>query len=800
MWRRRMALIALAIAVLCALSHVQCAQAGSVGPQERARLRAQVKEMFDHAFRAYMENAYPADELMPLSCTGRVRGVTPDRGDIDESLGNFSLTLIDAMDTLAVLGDIDGFHDAIDRVRADVRFDNDVVVSVFETNIRVVGGLLSAHVLALDLAARSTDDLNIAFGPLRRPFTYDGVSLLRMAEEVASRLLPAFETPTGIPRPRVNLRTGVSRDMAARDRTTCTACAGTILLEFGALSRLTGNATYEAKARRAMRSLWDKHANGLVGNVIDVVTGQWIRQDSGIGAGIDSYYEYCLKAHMLLHDPHALDAFNRHYEAVMTHLKRGALFVDVQMHQPWLLSRNIMDSLQAFWPGLQVLHGDVESAIETHRVYAELCRRFGFIPEAFTFDLEAVWNGHPLRPEFAESTYYLYRATGDHYYLEVGRDIVQAMDSRTRVKCGFASVADVLTGRLEDRLDSYVLAENFKYLYLLFADDEHVPIRIDDYIFTTEAHLLPLSLSRKDALDAALEQTPDVREKTPEPPKVPRKAEMKAAQAPVAPSRGERGDTCPNTVQQLRFGLFMEAVGGQRTIAEGENDAADENFIPIEELDFVRADHIEYLRLRGVQVVDVGGGRYQLTHSMAGLPWKRGQEGIAIIKALMELHTKRKEAARNGVHALRVTVLMPWSLRGDAIAGPALFGSKVREDVTIVAPAIYASPEDACTPLVDIVGRRLAGVEFSPYRGRIVVAMRGKCMFVEKARNIEAAGGVAMVVVDTADDESFFSMTGDGTSDVTIYAAIVSKRDGVRVAEAARNNGHIEIARSEEEK
>lgn len=47
-------------------------------------------------------NAYPADELMPLSCRGRVRGVSPGRGDIDDALGSFSLTLIDTLDTLAV--------------------------------------------------------------------------------------------------------------------------------------------------------------------------------------------------------------------------------------------------------------------------------------------------------------------------------------------------------------------------------------------------------------------------------------------------------------------------------------------------------------------------------------------------------------------------------------------------------------------------------------------------------------------------------------------------------------------------
>lgn len=49
--------------------------------------REEARDMFYHAYHAYMENAYPADELMPLSCKGRYRGVTPSRGDMDDILG-----------------------------------------------------------------------------------------------------------------------------------------------------------------------------------------------------------------------------------------------------------------------------------------------------------------------------------------------------------------------------------------------------------------------------------------------------------------------------------------------------------------------------------------------------------------------------------------------------------------------------------------------------------------------------------------------------------------------------------------
>ena len=102
-------------------------------------IRHEAKDMFYHAYDAYMDNAWPADELMPLSCRGRFRGREPSRGDIDDAMGNFSLTLIDSLDMLVVLGDVAEFEEAVKKVIDTVKFDTDVVVSVFETNIRIVG-------------------------------------------------------------------------------------------------------------------------------------------------------------------------------------------------------------------------------------------------------------------------------------------------------------------------------------------------------------------------------------------------------------------------------------------------------------------------------------------------------------------------------------------------------------------------------------------------------------------------------------------------------------------------------------
>lgn len=92
-----------------------------------------------------------------------------------------------------VLGAIDEFDIALRQVIRDITFDTDLVVSVFETNIRVLGGLLGGHFAAMALKEKGHHQLN----------WYNG-QLLRMAEEVGTRLLPAFNTSTGLPYPKVN--------------------------------------------------------------------------------------------------------------------------------------------------------------------------------------------------------------------------------------------------------------------------------------------------------------------------------------------------------------------------------------------------------------------------------------------------------------------------------------------------------------------------------------------------------------------------------------------------------------------
>lgn len=97
----------------------------------------------------------------------------------------------------------------------------------------------------------------------------------------------------------------------------------------------------------------------------------------------------------------------------------------------------------------------------------------------------------------------MHRATGDDHYLHVGKSVLRALQQHTRVPCGYAAVNDVRTRAHEDRMDSFVLAETFKYLYMLFGEDRDLPVHLEDYVLTTEAHFLPLALAT-DGLNSTL--------------------------------------------------------------------------------------------------------------------------------------------------------------------------------------------------------------------------------------------------------------------------------------------------------
>ncbi|XP_068273078.1 ER degradation-enhancing alpha-mannosidase-like protein 3 isoform X2 [Nyctibius grandis] len=737
-WRRPWKLLALGL--LSASSVLAAAPgAGAISKEEKRRLGNQVLEMFDHAYSNYMEHAYPADELMPLTCRGRVRGQEPSRGDVDDALGKFSLTLIDTLDTLVVLNKTKEFEEAVKKVIKDVNLDNDIVVSVFETNIRVLGGLLGGHSVAIMLKDKG-DSMQ----------WYNG-ELLHMAKELGYKLLPAFNTTSGLPYPRVNLKFGV-RHPEARTGTetdTCTACAGTLILEFAALSRFTGTSIFEEYARKALDFIWEKRqrSSNLVGVTINIHTGDWVRKDSGVGAGIDSYYEYLLKAYVLLGDDSFLERFNT------------------------------------------VLKGDIRPAIETHEMLYQVIKKHNFLPEAFTTDFRVHWAQHPLRPEFAESTYFLYKATGDPYYLEVGKTLIENLNKYARVPCGFAAMKDVRTGSHEDRMDSFFLAEMFKYLYLLFADKDDIIFDIEDYIFTTEAHLLPLWLSTANQTISKKNTTTEYTE--------------------LDDSNFDW--TCPNT--QILFPndpMFAQSIreplknvvdkSCPRGISRAEESLGSGPKPPLRARDFMASnpEHLEILKKMGVSLIHLKDGRVQLVqHAVQAASSLDAEDGLRFMQEMIELSSQQQKEQQLPPRAVQI-VSHPFFGRVVLTAGPAQFGMDLSKHKAGTRGFVATvKPYNGCSEITNP----------EAVKEKIALMQRGQCMFAEKARNIQKAGAIGGIVIDdnegsSSDTAPLFQMAGDGknTDDITIPMLFLFNKEGNIILDAIREYEAVEVLLSDKAK
>ncbi|KAI0786390.1 alpha-mannosidase [Abortiporus biennis] len=438
--------------------------------QRKLDARDKTKDLWYHGYTSYMRFGRGPDWHNPANIAA------------NDVAGNFSVTLIDSLDTLAVLNDTQGFQKAVRNVIDWVSFDVNTKPQVFETTIRVMGGLLSGHQLANQTAQ-----------PFYIPW-YRG-ELLAMARDLGDRLLPAFKTPTGLPYARINLRHGV---LKGESLDTCTAGAGSLILEFGTLSRLTGDDRYEKAAYKAFFALWNRKTEiGLVGNSVSIYNGAWLHPEvSNIGAGIDSFFEYALKWYILSGEVEFLDVWQEAYAAIMRYSRAVDGFWGDAAY-------STVDSLSAFWPGLQVLAGDIENAVKSHLIYWNLWQKFSGLPEMWDMNFkQAVATQYPLRPEFIESTWYLYRATRDPFYLDVGERILHDIINRSKVECGLASIGDLQTNRRDYRMESFVLSETLKYLYLLF--DEENPLHNDDsnYVLTTEGHILTMPLEQQKPISA----------------------------------------------------------------------------------------------------------------------------------------------------------------------------------------------------------------------------------------------------------------------------------------------------------
>ena len=432
-----------------------------VSPQRanKRQLAAQVRSEFLHAWNGYKKYAWGHDDLKPLSKTHHDWYAQP-----------LLMTPVDALDTMIIMGLKEEAATTRKYIVENLSFDKDIFVQNFEITIRLLGGLLSAHQMTGDR------------------------QLLTLAEDLGTRLLPVFESPTGIPYRYVNLKTG-----KVRGEVTNPAEAGTLLIEFGTLAKLTKRPIFFDKAKRALVEVYKRRSPiGLIGTRINVETGKWTNTDSHISAEIDSYYEYLLKCWLLFDDQDCKRMWDDSIVAVNKYLaddfdrgrSRRMRYELWYGHADMATGKRTSPTygaLDAFFPAVLALSDDVRRAQRLQESSFKMWNLHGIEPEELDYQTMTVKHaGYPLRPEIVESTYYLYQYTRKPNYLVMGESMFRDFVKHCRTDAGYAALKSVVTKEKSDSMQSFLFAETFKYYYLLFSPPSKLNFK--QVIFNTEAH------------------------------------------------------------------------------------------------------------------------------------------------------------------------------------------------------------------------------------------------------------------------------------------------------------------------
>ncbi|KAG2188503.1 hypothetical protein INT44_001257, partial [Umbelopsis vinacea] len=451
-----------------------------------------VKEEFVFAWEGYKKYSWSYDENRPVS------------NSYSNPRNGWGATIVDALDTLYIMGLTGEFAKATEFV-AGIDWAHPPTsshVQLFETIIRYVGGLLSAY--------------DLSYNPI----------FVDRAVALADRLLPAFNSSTGIPYQYIDITTGTP----LKGGPSVLAEIGTVQLEFFRLSDITGDPKYrEATQRPAV-------FNQLLypGEVWETVSTRSYLAKSYVYSG----YRDDQKKRMFV-------------DTVRSTLKH--MIVSPKGHPDIKLlaelngdkKRHVMDELACFVPGTFLLAADtipelhdivgIASELLESCVLAWTSTKTGIAPEIFgwvdpetgefpvpksdraieladKYGVFPVVDSYILRPETLESIFYFYRYTKDEKYRDMGWEIFQSIQLHCRANSGYTGIryVDSISPEWDDRqerlvithlsiviyvnvanqfrIPSFFFAETMKYLYLLFDDTNVLPL--DEWVFNTEAHPL----------------------------------------------------------------------------------------------------------------------------------------------------------------------------------------------------------------------------------------------------------------------------------------------------------------------
>ncbi len=418
---------------------------------DKKAMANKVKAEFVHSWNGYKKYAWGYDALLPLT-------LKPHNWYKKSLL----MTPVDAFDTMILMDLTDQAKEAKELIFKNLDFNVDMDVQNFEVSIRIFGGLLSAYELDGD----------------RR--------FLSLAEDLGKRLMKAFNSPTGMPYRFVNLKTGATSGPESNP-----AEIGTYLVEYGTLSKHTGNPVYYQTAMKAMTALYALRSPlNLTAEGINIETGKVTNPISHISGGIDSYLEYMLKGSILFNDKQLSDMWIPTAAAVNKYLADqtpdGLWYGHADMYTG-KISETSYGALDAFFSGTLALNNDMKRSADLQNSNYSMWMQNDIEPESMNYVTKKVENGsYALRPENIEGAYYLYQYTHDERYLEMGKAMFDNLVKYCRTDEAYAALKDVRTKEKRDYMESFFFAETLKYAFLLF--DDSGKLNFHKVIFNTEAH------------------------------------------------------------------------------------------------------------------------------------------------------------------------------------------------------------------------------------------------------------------------------------------------------------------------
>lgn len=496
---------------------------------KESRRKAVVAE-FKQTWDSYRKFAWGKDELMPITGKGM------------DTFGGWGATLVDSLDTLWIMGLKDEFYEAVEAVaRIDFGESSMSSISVFETTIRYLGGMVSAY----DLSGEKV--------------------LLEKAIQIGEMLYRAFDTDNNTPVDRLVLVSAKDEDKLGfnTESNICFAAIGSLAMEFTRLAQITGEPKYYDAVARITKYLDEQQSQTNLPGLFPT----WINADKlnftsdisfTMGAMADSSYEYFPKMYALLGglEPVYAKLYKESAPAIDKHLLFRPMLPPTERGEELLFSGDVlanagghrrmspeMQHLTCFIGGFFALggrlfqnqhHVDLGAKLTEGCIYAYEKMPTGIMPEKFhmvpcedrvtcpwnetrweEFTLKKLYSnvhadfidavkqqklppgftkiGDPrylLRPEAIESVFIMYRVTGEQEYLDHAWSMFTHIMHAAGTKLAAGQVLDVTENDPpalpEDKMESFWTAETLKYFYLIFSPVDI--ISLDEWVFNTEAH------------------------------------------------------------------------------------------------------------------------------------------------------------------------------------------------------------------------------------------------------------------------------------------------------------------------